>query len=105
LIFLVAFTVLAASRSSNQRKRQVYDSSDGSIPKERVSNGNDDLNAELPSSDQDEPHQSLNPMIGIPGLGGRTPFDTLGDEEGEISGPYPKNLNDFYKGNRAQTER
>jgi hypothetical protein len=96
LLILAVLTVLASSRAVNQRRRQSDESSNRFGYKERVSNGQDDVaNADLLPSDSKISHGGLNPLLDLSGLGDTSAFDV---EDGELGGPYPKSLNDFYKG-------
>jgi hypothetical protein len=99
LLILAVLTVLASSRAVNQRRRQSDESiqsSDRFGYKERVSNGQDDVgNADFIPSDSKSSQSGLNPLLDLSGLGDTSAFDV---EDGELGGPYPKSLNDFYKG-------
>jgi hypothetical protein len=96
LLILAVLTVLASSRAVNQRRRQSDESSDRFGYKERVSNGQDDVgNADFLPSDAKNSQSGLNPLLDLSGLGDTSAFDV---EDGELGGPFPKSLNDFYKG-------
>ncbi len=96
LLILAVLTVLASSRAVNQRRRQSDESSDGFGYHGRVSNGQDDVgNADFLPSDSKNSQSGINPLLDLSGLGDTSAFDV---EDGELGGPFPKSLNDFYKG-------
>jgi hypothetical protein len=95
-MILAALTILASSRAVNLRRRQSDETSDRTTYSERVSNGQEEVgNADLLPSDSKRPSKSLNPLLDLSSLEDTSAFDV---DQSEPGGPYPKSLNDFYKG-------
>ena len=99
ILILAALTVLASSRAVNERRRQSGEQAEHRQYTGRVSNGQTEEvgGADFQPSEDQISGDSINPLLDLSGLGESSGFE---GEQGELSGAYPKSLNDFYKGAR-----